>query len=257
MVGLKAVHESANGDTRRSSVLIVDDDGDLVDLVAFLVGKAGFVPLSATEPMAALQLYENEHPSVAVIDLNMRPWDGFELLAELRRRDPRLPIVVLTARADEDGKVRALDMGADDYIVKPFGHRELVARIRAQARRAEQDEPSTVEAAVLIVGPLRLNLRERLLEIDGDTEVRLTGTEFRLLEYLMRNSNSVVTTKALAKHVWGYDDSPTRDVARVTIHRLRRKLGEDGERPRFIETVPGIGLRLRPAPSTQASHPSV
>ena len=251
------VDESRNGESRQSSVLIVDDDQDLVDLVGFLVGKAGLEALAATEPLEALALYENKHPSVAVIDLNMGPWDGFELLRELRRRDPKLPIVVLTARADEDGKVRALDMGADDYVVKPFGHRELVARIRAQVRRSELETGSQPDVAVLIVGALRLDLRERLLEIDGETEVRLTGTEFRLLEYLMRNSNSVVTTRSLAKQVWGYDDGAARDVVRVTLHRLRRKLGEDVERPRFIETVSGIGLKLRAVPSTQPTQPSV
>ncbi len=257
MVGFNVVHESSNGESRRSSVLIVDDDQDLVDLVGFLVDKAGLEPLTATGPVAALQLYENEHPNVAVIDLNMRPWDGFELLAELRRRDPKLPIVVLTARADEDGKVRALDMGADDYVVKPFGQRELVARIRAQVRRSEQETGPKLDEAALIVGTLRLDLRERILEIDGETEVRLTGTEFRLLEFLMRNSNSVISTKSLAKEIWGYDDGAARDVVRVTLHRLRRKLGEDVARPRFIETVPGIGLRLRAAATTQTSQPSV
>ncbi len=256
VVGVSGVQENSNGESRRPGVLIVDDDQDLVDLVGYLITKVGLQPLMATAPPGALELFESEHPAVAIIDLNMQPWDGFELLAELRRRDSRMPIMVLTARPDEEGKVRALEMGADDYVVKPFGHRELVARIRAQVRRSQQENSEKPEVAVLVVGPLRLDLRERLLEIDGYVEVRLTGTEFRLLEYLMRNSNSVVTTKALAKHVWGYDDGAARDVVRVTLYRLRRKLGEDVEKPRFIQTVTGVGLKLV-AGTTEAKEPSL
>jgi len=241
----------------RSSVLLVDDDRDLLSLLAFLVEQAGLTPLLASDPATALDLLTKEDPSVAIIDLNLTPWDGFELLEEVRKRNPRIPILVLTARASEDDKVRALDKGADDYVVKPFGHRELVARIRAHARRAARDRNGKLPHATLEVGPLRLDLRERLLEITGEEGLRLTGTEFRLLEYLMRNSNAVVPTAALAQHVWGYDDAPARDVVRVTVHRLRRKLRDNGEGRRFIETVPGVGLKLRPAINGRASKPTL
>ena len=225
-------------------ILLVDDEQILVDLLAFIVQQAGYIPLVATEPAGAIALFEEKHPIVAVIDLNLRPWDGFDLLAELRRRSAALPIIVLTARSTEDDKVRALDMGADDYVVKPFGHRELLARIRAHARRVGGDRLEK-PVAVLEVGSFRLDPSERTLYVDG-VPTRLTGTEFRLLQYLMRHSGSVVPTEAVAKHVWGFNDEPARDVVRVTVHRLRRKLGDDGERQRFIHTVPGVGLRLRP-----------
>src|SRR5712664_1282284 len=140
---------------QRPQILVVDDDQVLVDLLAFVVQQAGFVPLVATDPAGAIELFEKEDPAVAVIDLNLRPWDGFELLADLRRRSAALPIIVLTARASEDDKVRALDMGADDYVVKPFGHRELLARIRAHARRARADRDHKL-VPVLEVGSLRL-----------------------------------------------------------------------------------------------------
>ena len=223
---------------------MVDDDRDLLDLIAFLVEQAGLVPVIASDPRAALDALESGDLSVAVVDLNLRPGDGFELIAEMRRRSPRLPILVLTGRANEDDKVRALDIGADDYVVKPFGHRELVARIRAQARRADLDRQRGPAPAFLEVGALRLDLSERTLEIDGVSASRLTGTEFRLLEYLMRHSHSVVPTEAIAKHVWGYNDAPARDVVRVTVHRLRRKLEDDAHGRRFIRTVPGVGLEL-------------
>jgi DNA-binding response OmpR family regulator len=226
-----------------NAVLLVDDEQAIVDLLALLVQRAGFVPLVATEPVGAIELFEKEDPLVAVIDLNLRPWDGFDLLADLRRRSATVPIVVLTALSSEDDKVRALEMGADDYVVKPFGQRELIARIRAHARRAGSDrvEPPM---PVLEVGSFRLDATERTLYLDGVPK-RLTGTEFRLLQYLMRHSDAVVPTASVAKHVWGFNDAPARDVVRVTVHRLRRKLGDDGDRQRFIHTVPGVGLRLR------------
>jgi two-component system response regulator VicR len=238
---------STNGDGvgRRHEILVVDDDRDLVEILAFLIGQAGMIALVASDPATALEMFERHDPSVAVIDLNhLRPGDGFELLAELRRRSTSLPVIVLTARTSEDDKVRALDLGADDYIEKPFGNRELVARIKANARRSDLERGIMPSDPILEVGSLRLDLTEHTLLIDGEP-VRLTGTEFRLLQYLMRNRNSVVPTDAIAKYVWGYNDPPARDVVRVTVHRLRRKLGDDGRTRKFIETVPGVGLRLQ------------
>jgi len=249
------VQRSDNGGSLASRVLLVDDDRDLLDLLAFLVGQAGLLPIQATSPGEALAALERDDPSVAIVDLNMGPWDGFELIAELRRRSTKLPILVLTGRQAVDDKVRALDMGADDYVVKPFAHRELVARIRAHARHAELDR-DTPSQPFLAVGGLRLDLRERLLLVD-DESFRLTGTEFRLLECLMRNGESVVATETLARAVWGYSDAPTREVIRVALHRLRRKLGDDGSRPKYIETVTGVGLRLRVQRSEQETEPSV
>ncbi len=194
---------------QRARVLLVDDDRDLLALLGFLVEQAGLEPLGASDPVTALDLFEKREPAVAVLDLSLRPWDGFELLAELRRRSANLPIIVLTARNHEDDKVRALDMGMPP---------------------------------VLEVGRLRLDAVAQTLEIDGEI-LRLTATELRLLQYLMANSNTVVPTAAVAKHVWGYDDAPAREVLRVTAYRLRRKLGRAGDR-RLIHTVPGVGLKL-------------
>ena len=237
-----------NGTAIRGNVLVIDDDKELLELMAFLIGQAGLTPLVASDPTTAMRMAASQDPLLAIVDLNLEPYDGLELVKSLRRSSPRLPILVLTGRPHEDTKVRAFELGADDYVVKPFGHRELVARIRAQARRGSLDREATPEHATLEVGPLKLDLRERLLEIDGSEEVRLTGMEFRVLEYLMRNSNSVVETGELAKQVWGHDDAAARDVVRVTVHRLRRKLGDNGGHPTLIETVPRIGLRLRATP---------
>ena len=243
-----------NGGQRCSKVLLVDDDREFADLLAFLVKQAGFVPLTACEPLSALELFDKEQPTFAIVDLDLRPWDGFELLAELRRRSSTLPIIVLTAEDNEDDKVRALEMGADDYVIKPFGHRELIARVRAHARRADTDRDLVSAPAVLVVGPLRLDSAERTVSVEGKV-LRLTGIESRLLHFLMRNAGSVVPTAALAKHVWGYDDAPAREVLRVTVYRLRRKLGDTGPDRRFIHTVPGVGLRLRPVDNSHDTSP--
>ncbi len=235
------VGDSGTRDAR--AILLVDDEQALTDLLAGIVREAGFTPLTAAEPRAAIEHFEERRPILAVIDLNLGRHDGFSLLADLRARTRQMPIIVLTARNSEDDKVRALDMGADDYVVKPFGHREILARVRAHARRAltgAADEPTDA----LVVGPLRLDPAERTLQLDG-VSTRLTATEFRLLRYLMSRSDAVVPTGAIAQHVWGFDDQPAREVVRVTVHRLRRKLGDDGTRQRFIRTVPGVGLRLQ------------
>ena len=225
------------------AILLVDDEQVLTELLAGIVREAGFTPLAAADPKSAVEQFERLHPILAVIDLNLGPYDGFSLLAELRSRTREMPIIVLTGRNSEDDKVRALDMGADDYVVKPFGNREILARIRAHARRSRTDRPDEPTDA-LVVGPLRLDPAERTLQLDG-VSTRLTATEFRLLQYLMSRSDAVVPTGAIAQHVWGFDDQPAREVVRVTVHRLRRKLGDDGTRQRFIRTVPRVGLRLQ------------
>jgi DNA-binding response OmpR family regulator len=232
-----------NGTRDTSAILLVDDEQALTDLLAGIVREAGYTPLTAAEPTAAIAHFEQRHPNLAVIDLNLGRHDGFQLLADLRARTRDMPIIVLTARNSEDDKVRALDMGADDYVVKPFGHREILARMRAHARRTPTERVDEAMDA-LVVGPLRLDPAERTLQLDG-VSTRLTATEFRLLQYLMSRSDAVVPTSAIAQHVWGFDDQPAREVVRVTVHRLRRKLGDDGTRQRFIRTVPGVGLRLQ------------
>jgi len=250
------VQKSNNGVARSSRVLLVDDERDLVELLAFLVEQAGFVPIRAVDPAEALAALETEDPAVALVDLNLSSSSGFDLISEIRRRKPKIPIIVLTARGSEGDKVRALDMGADDYVVKPFAHRELIARIRAQARRAEPQRDASGQTA-LEVGGFRLDLQERTLLVNGGPPLRLTGTEFRLLECLMRNADSVVGTEILARFVWGYNDPPAREALRVTVYRLRRKLSDDGNGSRMIETIPGVGLRLRAVQPERANEPSL
>ena len=239
---------------RGCKILLVDEDRELAGLLSFLVRQAGLVPVTAHDTPNALELFDREQPTMAMIDLDLRPRDGFELLAALRRRSGTMTIIVLTAVDNEDDKVRAFEMGADDFVVKPCGHRELIARVQAHARRADRDRALVIVPDVLEVGPLRLDPAERTLSVSGEV-LRLSGTEFRLLHLLMRNGDSVVPTATLANHVCGYDDAPAREVVRVTVHRLRRKMGDNRPQRRFIHTIPGVGLRLRPVSDQQEISP--
>jgi DNA-binding response OmpR family regulator len=224
-------------------ILVVDDEPDLVDILAFLVGQAGYVPIPARDSQAALEAIEREVPDLALIDINLeRTGEGFEILKALRRKCD-IPVILLTARSSEDDKVHGLELGADDYVVKPFSHRELIARVRAHLRHRRASGPLE---AVLTIGPLTMKVPEHQV-IHNGRSVDLTATEFRLLQFLMSHkAGTVVPNKAVARHVWGYDDAAAKEVIRVTLHRLRRKLEQDGEHPRLLQTVPGVGVRLRP-----------
>jgi two-component system response regulator VicR len=234
-------------------VLVVDDDRELVDLLAFALERAGFQVLQAYDSPTALRLIEQQLPDAILLDINMGPWNGVDVLKTLRaRRDERgnMVVVMLTGLTDEDDKVRALELGADDYVTKPFSHRELVARLRAQLRRPDQEwalpsvpASGTRGTTVLHIGPITLDPAKRVVTKDRQL-LSLTPTEFRVLHYLMANAGIVVQTRALLRHVWGVDDSSLRETVRVTMHRLRRKIETDPANPRLLHTVPGVGIML-------------
>ena len=229
------------------NILYADDDRELVDLVGFALRRAGFNVLPAHDAPSALKLLAEEHPDLAVLDVNLGVWNGFDLLRDLRRQS-EIPVIMLTGRSSEPDKVRGLELGADDYVTKPFSHRELIARIRANLRRQGQEWSTPVAAQTnLRVGPLTLNLAEHALA-KHDQPIDLTVTEFRLLHYLMLNAGSVVPTRAILKQVWGYEDPSGTDVVRVAVHRLRRKLEDDPTAPRLLQTVPGVGILLKAEP---------
>jgi len=183
------------------------------------------------------------------------PSSGLDLVAELRSRSD-IPIIVLTVRGSEDDKVRGLEAGADDYLVKPFGHRELVARIRAHLRRARTDGGQDADRVILRTGPLTLDVAQHAAEKEGRS-LNLTATEFRLLHYLMDRASTVVPTGALLKDVWGYNDPSAREVLRVTLYRLRHKLEDDPSVPRLLHTVPGVGVMLKPESNEPAAESAV
>jgi two-component system response regulator VicR len=226
-------------------VLVVDDDRDLVDLLVFALERAGFAPVAAHDVPAARRALTAAPPALIVLDVNLGAESGFDLLRELRPGN-QTPVILLTARAAEDDKVLGLELGADDYLTKPFSHRELIARIRAHLRRQGQGAPAARSAATLQVGPLTLSLAEHQATRDGQP-LELTVTEFRLLHYLMARAGVVVSTRELLRDIWGFDDPIETDVVRVTIYRLRRKIEIDPARPGLLHTIPGVGVLLRPA----------
>jgi two-component system response regulator VicR len=238
-------------------ILLVDDDRELIDLLAFALKRAGLEPVAAHDAAAAIRAYEERQPDLVVLDINLGASSGLEVLKDLRRRG-QLPVIMLTALDSEEDKVRGLELGADDYLTKPFSHRELIARIRANLRRSGQESPARRAPETRFeVGSITLNLAEHSVTKAGQL-VSLTVTEFRLLHCLMANAGTVVPTTTLLKQVWGYQDPGGSDVVRVTVHRLRRKLEQDPSRPNLLHTIPGVGVLLKSdAAATPSAEPVV
>lgn len=224
-------------------ILLVDDDSELVALLVFALQRAEFETLSAQDGPTMFRLIEEEQPDVVLLDVNLGRWNGFDLLHELRQTS-NLPVIMLTERNGEDDKVVGLDTGANDYLPKPFSYRELVARIRVQLRHSKP-QMAAVHSAPLRIGRLSLHPDEHRVTIDGQP-IHLTVTEFRVLHFLMSRGGSLVSSRTLLKQVWGYNDASGKDVVRVTLFRLRRRLEAAPHTLRILHTVPGLGVQLRP-----------
>ncbi|MBV9169020.1 MAG: response regulator transcription factor [Chloroflexi bacterium] len=234
------------------SILLVDDDRELVELLAFALTRAGLDPIRAHDANSALRVFEERHPDLVVLDINLGGSSGLDVLKDLRRIS-ELPVIMLTALDSEEDKVRGLDLGADDYLTKPFSHRELIARIRAQLRRNSQEQlhgaTSRPPENQLSVGDITLDVAEHSVTKAGKP-ISLPVMQFRLLHCLMSNAGTVVPTATLLKQVWGYDPGVS-DVVRVTVHRLRRKLQDDPARP-MLHTIPGVGVLLKAEPPSES-----
>jgi len=224
---------------RTRSIIIVEDDDDIADSIRYNLEREGFRIRIAATGEAALDLILNGPPNLVLLDLNLPGMSGFEICRRLREESAtsKVPILMLTARADETDKVLGLNIGADDYITKPFSMRELIARINAALRRSEGLE---LDQPVFDNGSLRIDPSTFRVQYEG-REVRFTRKEFALLSELARNQGRVLNRETLLDRIWGmnyFGDSRTLD---VHIRRLRQKLGN----PLLIETVTGIGYRLR------------
>ena len=222
-------------------VLVVDDEPDVRALVASALGYAhtDVQVVEAGDGEEALELLRRATPDIVVLDLMMPVRDGFSVLTELRR-ESAVPVIVLTARGLEHDKIRGLELGADDYMVKPFSPRELVARIQAVVRRAvpAAQRPGTIER-----GDVRIDLAARKV-YRGDAEVRLTPTEFNLLVELATRAGEAVSHETLLTKVWGPEYRTEGHYLKVYIGRLRDKLETDPNSPKLIETVRGVGYRF-------------
>jgi DNA-binding response OmpR family regulator len=231
--------------------LIVDDDRVLADVLAFTLRREGFQVIQAYDGEAALECWAEEQPDLIMLDVNMPRLDGFAVCRCIREQADT-PIILLTVRGEEDDIVHGLELGADDYITKPFSPRQLVARAHAVLRRAGK----TAAPAIRQAGDLLLDPRRRELRTGRGEPVPLTPLESRLLDYLMLNSGHVLTAEAIITHVWSAKGAD-RDMLRQLVHRLRGKIAqahgpEAGELglpdPVSIETVPGLGYGLTASP---------
>jgi two-component system KDP operon response regulator KdpE len=223
------------GDSR---VLVVDDEPQIVRGLKVILGNAGYKVDEATTKREALDAVSVRPPDAIVLDLVLPDGDGVEVAAEIRRWS-QVPIVVLSAVGDERQKVRALDAGADDYVTKPFGSEELLARMRAVLRRRTEDAGSTVK-----VGDLEIDLADRSVRRGGE-DVHLTPIEFDLLGKLAEHPGRLVTHRRLLQEVWGPGYEDETHYLRVHFAHVRSKLEPDPSNPRYVITEPGIGYRLR------------
>ena len=218
--------------------LVVDDDRVLADLVAFTLRHEGFQVSLAYDGQSALQKWRDDQPDLIVLDLNLPKVDGFTVCRRIRA-EADTPIIMLTVRGEEDDIVRGLELGADDYIPKPFSPRQLVARVKAVLRRSGK----TYLPAFHQAGELTIDANRRELRIGRSKIVNLTPLENRLLRYLMTNTGHILTNEAIIGQVWGAEGGD-RDMLRQLVRRLRRKIEPDPTQPIYIETVPGRGYGL-------------
>ena len=227
--------------------LIVDDDRVLADVLSFTLRREGFQIVQAHDGKEALERWAQEQPDLIVLDVNLPKMDGFAVCREIRKQ-ANTPILLLTVRGEEDDIVHGLELGADDYVTKPFSPRQLVARAHAVLRRAGAATPTSIRQA----GELVLDPSRRELRIEQGATITLTPLETRLLDYLVLNCGHVLTGDAIISHVWGAE-AADRDMLRQLVHRLRNKLSEACQAgqadPRwgesvYIETVPGLGYGL-------------
>jgi two-component system KDP operon response regulator KdpE len=220
-------------------ILIVDDEPAIRRFLRSSLTAQGFQVIEAQDGKSALEELRRHHFDLLVLDLGLPDMDGFEIIDRLRHTGSSVPILVLSSRTDEAGKVRALDLGADDYVTKPFGVEELLARVRAALRHKMQ---SKGETPVFHSGDLMVDLVRRIVTVGG-REVKFSPREYELLRMLVLNAGKVVTHKSLLKEIWGSEADI--QYLRIYIRALRHKIEADPERPQHIQTEQGVGYRLR------------
>jgi DNA-binding response OmpR family regulator len=219
-------------------ILIADDDRDLLGLIAFTLTQAGYLVVKASDGPSAIHAFRGESPDLAVLDINMPGASGFQVCEAIRAQS-RIPIMMLTVRGEEEDLVKALELGAADYLTKPFSPRTLLARIKALLRRAGIESSGPVSA-----GRLALDAEEHTVRIDGGEPVRLTKLELRLLQMLLASVGRTVSSDRLLIQVWGHRNSGDRQLLKQLVHRLRHKIETDPANPQLLQTSAGSGYKL-------------
>ena len=223
-----------------TTILIVDDEAAMLDSMRYFLEQEGYRVIAAETGAAAVETAAGQHPDLVILDIMLPDIDGLEVARRLRRFD-RVPIIMVSARGDEVDKVVGLEVGADDYLAKPFGPREFIARVRAVLRRGSATEmPARLEVGPLVIEPARRSLTVR------GRRMELPRKEFDLLQVLAQRAGEVVPRRELLEAVWGDDYFGEEKTLDVHISRLRQRLAEEASSPHLIQTVRGIGYRLEP-----------
>ena len=221
-----------------TKVLVIDDERPIRKLLHMGLATQGYEILDAPDGRTALELLAQD-PDLVILDLGLPDVNGIDLLKDIRARNDRVPVVVLSSRGDEAGKVEALDLGADDYVTKPFGMDELLARLRMALRHQLHVQG---ERPVFRAGDLSVDLVRRIVKV-GEREVKLSPKEYDLLRVMVQHAGKVLTHRLLLKELW--DEMTDAQYLRVYVRQLRQKIETDPERPQFVLTETGIGYRLR------------
>ena len=229
----------------KQKILIVEDDRTVSHFMARAIEDAGYQVITAETAGLAVTLFQSHLPSVVLLDLGLPDEDGLVILGKMKASRPEIPVIVVSARIWEDEKVKALDMGADDYVIKPFGIPELLARIRTALRHAAAAKraPDTGAEEIFSQNGLTLDVPHHRVTLDGEA-VHFTAHEFKILEELLRHKGQVLTYAWLIRQIWGTYMATDNQILRVNMANIRRKLHEDPANPRFIQTELGVGYRL-------------
>lgn len=221
-------------------VLVIDDEPQILRALRTILAEKQFNVTTASRGEEGLALAAANPPDIVILDLGLPDMDGIEVCSRLREWT-QVPIIVLSVRDSERDKVAALDKGADDYLTKPFGIEELLARVRVALRHAAQRQGA--QTSLVKAGPLTIDLAWHVVTRNGE-EVKLTATEFNLLAYLAANRGRVLTHQSILSHVWDPADADHTEYLRVYMRQLRKKLEEDPDRPQYLITEPGVGYRF-------------
>jgi DNA-binding response OmpR family regulator len=219
-------------------ILSADDDRDLLALIAFTLSQAGYLVVKAADGQNAIEAFASELPDLVILDINMPGASGFQVCEAIRAKS-RVPVMMLTVRGEEEDLVRALELGADDYLTKPFSPRTLLARVKALLRRAGMEN-----IAPLAAGRIQLDVEEHTVRVGNQAPVRLTKLELRLLQMLIANAGHTVSSDRLLMQVWGHKGSGDRQLLKQLVHRLRNKLEVEPAAPQMLQTAPGAGYKL-------------
>ena len=219
-------------------ILSADDDKDLLALIAFTLSQAGYLVVKASDGATAIRLFDAEAPDLVILDINMPGASGFQVCEAVRSKS-RVPVMMLTVRGEEEDLVKALELGADDYLTKPFSPRTLLARVKALLRRAGMEN-----TAPLAAGRVQLDVEEHTVQVGTQEAVRVTKLELRLLQMLVANAGHTVGSDRLLMQVWGHKGAGDRQLLKQLVHRLRQKIEIDPAQPQMLQTVAGAGYKL-------------